>query len=270
MEIQNKVRSEDPMKTQSESCSRSPLPLQEFPPFLPILGGAVFNISADEPSVAGETEEQKRKREARNANKATRRADDEAEARRQEAADEQRKLQAEQRRFHRNLTEDFDLVGDRRVDKSPSANITIALHQIKSAGVPINPQLEEAIDLLTAAKAQVGHMREGALSSIRSRWSRSARRNHEENLREGGGDNGHGDDRESHGNHPLVTANTINAGETMEATITTATMVATGTTTITTVPTEVTTPTRTMARWTTTTSDMSSTIATVLAWRRPA
>ena len=80
-----------------------------FPVFPPQQGDIVFNVSADEPAVDGETDEQRQLREQRNADRARRRADQE-------------------RQFPpHNLSDAFDMVGDQQVYKMPSANVAVAM-----------------------------------------------------------------------------------------------------------------------------------------------
>ena len=78
-----------------------------FPVFPPRRGDIVFNVSADEPVVDGETDEQRQLREQRNADRARRRAD-------------------EQIPPH-NLNDAFDMVGDQPVYKTTSANVAVAM-----------------------------------------------------------------------------------------------------------------------------------------------
>ena len=80
-----------------------------FPIFPPWRGDIVFNVSADEPVVDGETEEQRQLREQRNADRARRRTD------------EERQLPPH------NLTDAFDMVGDQPVYKTPSTNVAVAM-----------------------------------------------------------------------------------------------------------------------------------------------
>jgi len=80
-----------------------------FPVFPPRWGDLIFNVSNDEPVVDRETDEQKQLREQRNADQARRRAD------------EERQLAPH------NLSDAFDMVGDQRVYKTPSANVAVAI-----------------------------------------------------------------------------------------------------------------------------------------------
>jgi len=80
-----------------------------FPVFPPRRGDLIFHVSNDEPVIDGETDEQKQLREQRNADRARRRAD------------EERQLTPH------NLSDAFDLVGDQRVYKTPSANVAVAM-----------------------------------------------------------------------------------------------------------------------------------------------
>lgn len=57
------------------------VPAEEFLDIPLGFGGAIFNISADEPSFNGETQEQRTARVKRNTTRATRRAEDDAVAR---------------------------------------------------------------------------------------------------------------------------------------------------------------------------------------------
>ena len=54
-----------------------PLGFSRFPVFPPRRGDLIFNVSADEPAVDGETDEQRQLRKQRNADRARRRADEE-------------------------------------------------------------------------------------------------------------------------------------------------------------------------------------------------
>jgi len=80
-----------------------------FPIFPPQRGDIVFNISADEPAVDGETDEQRQLREQCNADRARRRADEERQV------------------PPHNLSDAFDMVGDQPVYKTPSANVAVAM-----------------------------------------------------------------------------------------------------------------------------------------------
>jgi len=80
-----------------------------FPVFPPQRGDIVFNVSADEPVVDGETDEQRQLCEQRNADRARRRAD------------EERQIPPH------NLSDAFDMVGVQPVYKTPSANVAVAM-----------------------------------------------------------------------------------------------------------------------------------------------
>ena len=69
----------------------------------------MFNVSADEPDVDGETDDQRQLREQRNAERARRRADE------------------QQQMPPNNLNDAFDMVGDQPVYKTPSANVAVAM-----------------------------------------------------------------------------------------------------------------------------------------------
>ena len=86
-----------------------PLGFSRFLVFPPRRGDLIFNVSNDEPVVDGETDEQKQLREQRNADRA------------QRCADEERQLAPH------NLSDAFDMVGDRQVYKMPSANVAVAM-----------------------------------------------------------------------------------------------------------------------------------------------
>jgi len=80
-----------------------------FPIFPPWRGDIIFNVSADEPAVDGETDEQRQLREQRNADRTRRRADEERQV------------------PPHNLSDAFDMVGEQPVYKTPSANVAVAM-----------------------------------------------------------------------------------------------------------------------------------------------
>lgn len=118
----------------------------EYPPGFE---GTVFMVSADEPTQDNETPEMRREREGRNARRRVRREQERHDA--QARADRDRRPQ-------RNLADEFDLVGNRQVPKTPSANIAVA--KSKLAALAATPEMQEVIDHLTAAAAQVDRMRQ--------------------------------------------------------------------------------------------------------------
>jgi len=77
--------------------------------FPPRRGDLIFNVSNDEPVVDGETDEQRQQREQRKADRAQRRAD------------EERQLAPH------NLSDAFNVVGNQKVYKTPSANVAVAM-----------------------------------------------------------------------------------------------------------------------------------------------
>ena len=99
--------------------------------FPPRRGDIVFNISADEPVVDGETDEQRQLCEQRNADRARRRVDKE------------RQIPPH------NLSDAFDMVGDQPVYKMPSANVAVAMANLDR--LPDTPECQ-------GVRTSVGHI----------------------------------------------------------------------------------------------------------------
>jgi hypothetical protein len=76
----------------------------------------VLNVSNDEPTVMGETNEQRQLHEQRNA--------DHAEHRQHEVEEEEARRKGAR---PRDLANAFDRVGDRQVFRTPSANVAVAM-----------------------------------------------------------------------------------------------------------------------------------------------
>jgi len=100
-----------------------PLGFSHFPVFPPRRGDLVFIVSNDEPVVDGETDEQRQQREQRNADHAQRRAD------------EERQLTPN------NLDDAFDIVGNRQVFKTSSANVAVAMANLDR--LPDTPEYQD-------------------------------------------------------------------------------------------------------------------------------
>lgn len=152
----------------------------EYPPGF---GGMVFMVSANEPIVPGETDQQRLEREARNAERDRRRA---AEIQPVGIAAEGGR---QRRPWRRNLGPEFNVVGNAPVHETPTANIAVAMEKLKQLP-PNTPGVGEIQEFLAAAEDQVNELRSmGSVST--SRRSRRSRRNRGRGDRqlEGGGDN---------------------------------------------------------------------------------
>lgn len=152
--------------------AQSKLLSEEFLEFPPGFGGRVFQISNDEPAPQLETLEQQAAREGRNADRARRR--EEERLARAAAGNSGGGVdnnidnrpspvnprnprgaigggapqggQGAPRVPPRNLEAKFDMVGNRVVYKTPSANIAVALHNLRA--LPNTPEVQEAVDHL--------------------------------------------------------------------------------------------------------------------------
>jgi hypothetical protein len=93
-----------------------PLGFSLIPRFPPRHGDMVLNVSNDEPTVIGETDEQWQPHEQRNADRAKRR---------QHEANEEEAYRRGPR--PQDLANAFDRVGDRQLFRTPSANMAVAM-----------------------------------------------------------------------------------------------------------------------------------------------
>jgi hypothetical protein len=96
----------------------------------------VLNISNDEPTVVGETDEQRQLHEQRNA--------DRAERRRLEAKEEER-WRGPRPRYLANA---FDRVGEHQVFRTPSANMAIIMANLDR--LPDQPEIQQVHDDIRA------------------------------------------------------------------------------------------------------------------------
>jgi hypothetical protein len=103
--------------------------------FPPRRGTMINVVSQDEdPPAGGETDQQRRERQQRNADRAQCRIDEEARLAQQQADHDQLEANDVARRNRlqgRNLNDAFDMVGNRPVFKTPSANVAIAIESLK-------------------------------------------------------------------------------------------------------------------------------------------
>jgi hypothetical protein len=101
-------------------------------------------VSQDEdPPAGGETDQQRRERQQRNADRAQRRIDEDARLAQQQADRDQQEADAAARRNRlqgRNLNDAFDMVGNRPVFKTPSANVAVAIESLKR--LPDTPEIQ--------------------------------------------------------------------------------------------------------------------------------
>jgi hypothetical protein len=103
-----------------------------IPRFPPRRGNMVLNVSNDEPTVVGETDEQWQLREQCNA--------DRAERHRLEAKEEERWRGPRPR----DLANAFDRVGERQVFRTPSANVAVAMANLDR--LPDQPEIQQVRD----------------------------------------------------------------------------------------------------------------------------
>jgi hypothetical protein len=106
--------------------------ISAFPP----RRGAMINVvSQDEdPPTRGETDQQRRERQQCNADRAQHRIDEDTCLAQQQADRDQQEADAVARRNRlqgRNLNDAFDMVGNRPVFKTPSANVAVAIESLK-------------------------------------------------------------------------------------------------------------------------------------------
>jgi hypothetical protein len=92
-------------------------------------------VSQDEdPPTRGETNQQRQERQQRNANRAQRHIDEDARLAQQQADHDQQEVDVAIRRNRlqgRNLNDAFDMVGNKLVFKTPSANVAVAIESLK-------------------------------------------------------------------------------------------------------------------------------------------
>jgi hypothetical protein len=112
--------------------------------FPPRCGAMINVVSQDEdPPAGGETDQQRRERQQRNADRAQRRIDEDARLAQQQADRDQQEADAAVRRNRlqgRNLNDAFDMVGNRPVFKTPSANVAVAIESLKR--LPDTPEIQ--------------------------------------------------------------------------------------------------------------------------------
>jgi hypothetical protein len=92
---------------------------KEFPAFPADFGGAIFAISADQPSREWETDQERADQVERNANCMAHRVER-----------ENAKYAKERRPIQHDLVDAFDMYGNQQVHKTPSANIAIAMNEL--------------------------------------------------------------------------------------------------------------------------------------------
>jgi hypothetical protein len=92
-------------------------------------------VSQDEdPPARGKTNQQRQERQQRNDDRTQRRIDEDARLAQQQADRDQQEADAVARRNRlqgRNLNDAFDMVGNRSVFKTPSANVAVAIESLK-------------------------------------------------------------------------------------------------------------------------------------------
>jgi hypothetical protein len=136
-----------------------------FPPFPPGFDGMIFNISADEPTVDGEMEQDRDARVARNTHRHEHRA-------RADAV-----LDAGGRhRVHRDLSNAFDMCGNHQVHRTPAANIAVVMNELSK--LPPSPTVDYMEAHLKAATVQVNENLLGAHTSTISISSSRSHRPH--------------------------------------------------------------------------------------------
>jgi hypothetical protein len=131
-----------------------------FPPGF--RGGMILNISADEPTVDGKTEQDRDARVARNTHRHERRA-------RTDAAQDA----GGRHHVHRDLSNTFDMCGNHQVHRTPTANIAVVMNELSK--LPPSPVVEYMEAHLKAATVQVN---ENLLGAHTSTISISSSHNH--------------------------------------------------------------------------------------------
>jgi hypothetical protein len=143
-------------------------------------------VSQDEdPPAGGETDQQRQERQQHNANQAQHRIDEDARLTQQQADLDQQEADAAARRNRlqgRNLNDAFDMVENRPVFKTPSANVAVAIEILKRLlDTPEIQNIREDLQAyLQAAMVQtnervVGLSMSGATSRSRQHSSRPFR-----------------------------------------------------------------------------------------------
>jgi hypothetical protein len=101
-------------------------------------------VSQDEdPPAGGETNQQRQERQQRNADRAQLRIDEDARLAQQQADHDEQEADAAIRHNRlqgRNLNDAFDMVGNRLVFKTPSANVAVAIESLKR--LPDTPEIQ--------------------------------------------------------------------------------------------------------------------------------
>jgi hypothetical protein len=133
------IREESTGSTGSTHAITNPYE-EEFPAFPPGFRGAIFAISADEPSHEGETDQERAARVERNADRTSRRVEREN----AKHAEGRRPIQLD-------LADAVDMCGNQQVHKTPSINIVVAMNEL----VPQSPALDTVMTYLKAATVQV-------------------------------------------------------------------------------------------------------------------
>jgi hypothetical protein len=112
--------------------------------FLPRRGAMINVVSQDEdPPAGGETDQQRRERQQRNADRAQCRIDEDARLAQQQADRDQQEADAAARRNRlqgRNLNDAFDMVGNIPIFKTPSANVAVTIESLKR--LPDTPEIQ--------------------------------------------------------------------------------------------------------------------------------
>jgi hypothetical protein len=123
-------------------------------PLPPFRGGAIFNISVDNPPRNGETEEECAARENRNVNHAQRQANEHALAIAEVARNNQ--IDSQGRPLHRNLNDEFVRVNGHDIYKTLSTNLAVATNEL--ARILQTPEVTKVTTMLKAAHYQVNEI----------------------------------------------------------------------------------------------------------------
>ena len=121
----------------------------EQPPFPLFRGGAIFNVSVDNPPWDGETKEDRTAHFNRNVNCAQRRANEAALVLAEAARNNQLDSQGRTCPLQRNLDDEFVHVDGHDVYKTPSANLAMATNEL--ARLPQTPEVAKVAAMLKAA-----------------------------------------------------------------------------------------------------------------------
>ena len=124
----------------------------------PFWGGAIFNVSIDNPPRNGETEEERVARENRNVNRAQRQENEAAIVRAEAAQNNRLDSQGRPLPLHRDLDEEFLCVDGHDVFKTPSTNLAVAANEL--ARFSQMPELAKIAAMLKVAHCQVNEIHE--------------------------------------------------------------------------------------------------------------